>query len=398
MTQLKKPDWLEPYPWQISASVRIHDGDLPVRAEPGAGKTIAAFLCAIELRATKILIVAPPGTVANQWVEEASKFGGSATLLGAKNVGGDKLKRQLVDFYDPTNDDLKIGVLPWSRLSRKVDAKATLQALAELSDESAFTPPIDFLVVDESHYAQNETSTRTLALLGSPDRYKRRTLGLRHSAARIMALSGTPVTSYPHKYRAQFVLGKGRRLDPVVLDAKAYERKYWAGRMEYNYAAKRKTWVVDASPSKPDEHAELLNKSMMLVDIDALRGQLPAYRRELRFDDDPEKAAQVLPEEVKEWADAKEAGDDAQVPSIPSLEFLADIRREQTVERLPILGDIVKSWDQETKDADTMLIWCQYQSSAEAIADYLRDNIIEKTPKLRAQKRPRDGHTWRRTE
>jgi len=384
---IQKPDHITPYPWQEEVAQLVQTGRraLACAAPPGAGKTIAGLL-AIEAAAkagaahaaslgkeptgSSSLIVAPAGKVAAQWVAEARGWGCEAVLLGGPGRGERKLAAQVLESLGPAAaGSHMVLVLPWSRCQRKADAKALLNVLDRLafalSDNQAV---FGVLLVDESHYAQGaEDTVGGCTTLGyASKRGHKQIKGLRHYAARVLALTGTPVTSRPPLVRAQLLFA---RLDQIAEDRHglmpdrfAYERRWWGGRQAFNYAARRNIWVTEETPAAG--HLALVNEAIYRVDPAQLRAQLPAHRRVMLtgFEEG------AVPSELKEWADAKEAGEEL---ALPSLEDLAEMRREATAERARGIAELAEAWGREAPEGQMLIVWCAYRESVGHITDAL---------------------------
>lgn len=349
---------ITPYPWQLQVAVRVQDQRrLAVEAAPGAGKTLAAIVAAQTCRPASVLIIAPPGRVARQWLRVAGEAGATdAAIYGGRGEGGIDLAQALLAARARgTAETPAVCILPWSRLARINDAGPVLHM------HGGCTRTWGLLVVDESHYAQGaEDVARGRTLLGWHDgRARQAHPGLMHYADRILALSGTPTTSDPKRIRAQLLLaGLGNR--PELKTKYKYEARYWNGRQKYSYAAKRLLWECDDTPT--DDHAELVRAGLVRVSVEELRAQLPAHRRTLRTDWEP---GAPPPAELVAWADARAAG---KVKPLPQLEVLADLRREATQVRADEIAAEAAAWHEEAPEGDCLLIWCCYQESTETLA------------------------------
>ncbi len=161
---------------------------LLVADDVGLGKTIEAGLAMLELmargRASRILIVTPPGLM-DQWREELrDKFGLEFTLID--NASG----------LSKVQTDLPAGVSPWDALPRVITSIDFLKK--ETVRNRALRKRWDLIVVDEAH---------GLAESGTPDnpyRTQRTRLGfaLRDAARGLLLLTATPHNGYSHSFRS----------------------------------------------------------------------------------------------------------------------------------------------------------------------------------------------------
>jgi hypothetical protein len=367
-----KPSALTPYPWQRIVADRYHAAaqagqalGLSVAAAPGAGKTIAALMVAeaVPMAPSSVLIIAPPGRVARQWLQEAQAWalpGYQPRLVGGSGHGSTALATDLVAILA----DGGTAILPWSRLQRKQDWEPLRQALDTWAVPGQGWHRIGLLVLDEAHYAQAaEAGERGKAALGHR-RGAHSIRGLRHFARHVLALSGTPVTSKPNLIRAQLLFARadrGPHAEELNLrTARSYEADWWGGRLAYNYAAKRETWVVNDEPEAG--HAELIAPHVVTVSTEELRAQLPAHRRLLLTDLAPGAG---LPEDLADWT---AAGRTIAEASLPMLQDLAIIRREDTEARAPEIAELAAQWHREAPAGRLLLVWTAYQESAEVLA------------------------------
>lgn len=357
---------ITPYPWQAAVAARLLEQHrLAVEAAPGAGKTLAAIVAAQALEPASVLIIAPPGRVARQWLRVCQQSGAtSAAIHGERGQGGVDLAAALLSARSAgTAARPAVCILPWSRLARINDAGPILHMHDGCAERWGL------LVVDESHYAQGaEDVARGRTLLGWYDgRARRAHPGLRHYADHTLALSGTPATSDPKRIRAQLLLAGLLESNPELSTRYKYEARHWGGRQKYSYAAKRLLWECDDTPS-PD-HAPLIRAGLVRVSPDELRAQLPAHRRVLRPDWTP---GAPPPSDLVAWAEARAAGKTA---PLPQLEMLADMRREATVARAGEIAQEVAAWHEEAEPGAVMLVWCCYQDSAEHLASAITDAL-----------------------
>jgi hypothetical protein len=145
----------------------------------------------------------------------------------------------------------------------------------------------------------------------------------------------------------------------------AYERRWWGGRREYSYAAKRELWVVEDAPAAG--HEDLVQRAIMRIDTAALRRQLPPHRRVML--DGFATRQMPVPQELEEWSAAGGGG------KIPALEDLADMRQDGTASRLPAVCEWVANWHASSAAGRLLLVWAVYQHSAVSIADALRTRL-----------------------
>ena len=170
---------------------------LLIADDVGLGKTIEAGLVLLELmarrRASRILIVTPPGLM-DQWRDELrDKFGLEFTLI--ENAAG--LSR--------IQTDLPAGTNPWDALPRVITSIDYLKK--ETVRNRALRKRWDLVIVDEAH---------ALAESGTPEnpyRTQRTRLGLalREAARGLLLLTATPHNGYSHSFRSLVEL-----IDPTL--------------------------------------------------------------------------------------------------------------------------------------------------------------------------------------
>jgi superfamily II DNA or RNA helicase len=177
--------------YQLAPTLRLLAKPRPsllVADDVGLGKTIEAGLAMLELmargRASRVLVVTPPGLM-DQWREELrDKFGLEFTLID--NAWG--LSR--------VQTDLPAGVSPWDALPRVITSIDFLKK--ETVRNRALRKRWDLIIVDEAH---------ALAESGTPDnpyRTQRTRLGLalREAARGLLLLTATPHNGYSHSFRS----------------------------------------------------------------------------------------------------------------------------------------------------------------------------------------------------
>ncbi len=177
--------------YQLAPALRVLAKPRPallVADDVGLGKTIEAGLAMLELmvrgRASRILIVTPPGLM-DQWQEELrDKFGLEFTLI--ENAAG--LARE--------QTNLPAGTNPWDALPRVITSLDYLKK--ETVRNRAFRKRWDLVIVDEAH---------ALAESGTPEnpyRTQRTRLGLalRESTRGLLLLTATPHNGYSHSFRS----------------------------------------------------------------------------------------------------------------------------------------------------------------------------------------------------
>ncbi len=177
--------------YQVAPALRVLAKPRPallIADDVGLGKTIEAGLAMLELmvrgRASRILIVTPPGLM-DQWrAELAEKFGLNFTLI--ENAAG--LAR--------VQTDLPAGTNPWDALPHVITSLDYLKK--ETVRNRALRKRWDLVIVDEDH---------ALAEAGTPDnpyRTQRTRLGLalREAARGLLLLTATPHNGYSHSLRS----------------------------------------------------------------------------------------------------------------------------------------------------------------------------------------------------
>lgn len=177
--------------YQLAPALRLLAKPRPallVADDVGLGKTIEAGLAMLELmvrgRASRILIVTPPGLM-DQWQNELrDKFGLEFTLI--ENAAG--LARE--------QTNLPAGTNAWDALPRVITSLDYLKK--ETVRNRALRKRWDLVIVDEAH---------ALAESGTPEnpyRTQRTRLGLalRKSARGLLLLTATPHNGYSHSFRS----------------------------------------------------------------------------------------------------------------------------------------------------------------------------------------------------
>lgn len=339
---------MKPYPWQIECERRfdtLKPGEgLVVTAPPGAGKTFAAIRCLQSDPWSQHVVIAPAGRVSAQWVN-ALKSNGLES----------KLTERASDV-----DDTPVLVLPWSRIALK-DSTDLVTSIRRRKPGC--------LIVDESHFAQAcGKSRRGRRLLGDA-----RGNGLRHSATKVLALTGTPILSKGPAIRAQLLLAGQDRNDTVLRSSTEYEAKYWGGRMAPNHAAGCWEWVTNDFITKGmrEEHDRLM-QCLLRVDASELRQQLPSHTRELVTLDRAISAG--ARSAICRWAEGVLTGDSGK--GFDDGTPLADERRAASLSRLPALKELVESWAEESEADEGCVIWCYYRETAKALQELFKAPMI----------------------
>jgi len=177
--------------YQLAPTLRILAKVRPtllIADDVGLGKTIEAGLAMLELmargRASRVLVVAPPGLM-DQWHDELlNKFGLEFTIIG------NAAELSTVQI------DLPAGVSPWDALPRVITSIDFLKK--ETVRNRALRKRWDLIIVDEAH---------ALAEAGTPEnpyRTQRTRLGLalRDSSRGLLLLTATPHNGYSHSFRS----------------------------------------------------------------------------------------------------------------------------------------------------------------------------------------------------
>ena len=177
--------------YQLAPTLRLLAKARPsllIADDVGLGKTIEAGLALLELmargRASRVLIVTPPGLM-DQWKNELlDKFGLDFTIID--NAGG----------LAAAQTDLPAGVSPWDALPRVITSLDFIKK--ETVRNRALRKRWDIIIVDEAH-ALSESGTPE-----NPYRTQRTRLGtaLRKSSRGLLLLTATPHNGYAHSYRS----------------------------------------------------------------------------------------------------------------------------------------------------------------------------------------------------
>lgn len=177
--------------YQLAPTLRILAKVRPrllIADDVGLGKTIEAGLALLELmargRASRVLVVTPPGLM-DQWQDELlDKFGLEFTIIGnAAELAA-------------VQTTLPAGVSPWDALPRLITSLDFLKK--ETVRSRALRKRWDLVIVDEAH---------ALAEAGTPEnpyRTQRTRLGtaLRDSSRGLLLLTATPHNGYSHSFRS----------------------------------------------------------------------------------------------------------------------------------------------------------------------------------------------------
>ncbi len=177
--------------YQLAPALRILAKPRPsllIADDVGLGKTIEAGLAILELmaraRASRILVITPPGLM-DQWQQELlDKFGLKFSLID--NASG--LAR--------AQTDLPAGISPWDAIPRIITSIDFIKK--ETIRNRALRKQWDLVIVDEAH---------ALAESGTPEnpyRTQRTRLGLalRNAARGLLLLTATPHNGYAHSFRS----------------------------------------------------------------------------------------------------------------------------------------------------------------------------------------------------
>lgn len=180
---------LEPY--QLIPVTQILNGphrNLLIADDVGLGKTIEAGLCIVELAARgvgqRVLLVVPPGLIA-QWLEEMrGKFGWTFKDI-ADSASLDQAQTELAE-----------GISPWAFYDRIITSTEYLKRPGVYS--AALRRPWDIIVVDEAHYLAESGSP------ANPYSTRRTNLGLelRKATRSLLLLTATPHNGYRHSFRS----------------------------------------------------------------------------------------------------------------------------------------------------------------------------------------------------
>jgi hypothetical protein len=177
--------------YQLAPALRILAKPRPsllIADDVGLGKTIEAGLVMLELmargRASRILIVTPPGLM-DQWQDELrQKFGLDFTIID--NASG----------LSTVQTGLPAGINPWDAIPRIITSIDFLKK--ETVRNRALRKRWDLVIVDEAHaLAESGTSD-------NPYRTQRTRLGLalREAGRGLLLLTATPHNGYSHSFRS----------------------------------------------------------------------------------------------------------------------------------------------------------------------------------------------------
>lgn len=202
----KFPEGLGLYPFQkvAVAFAEMSNGRCLIGDEMGIGKTISAIGYAALHPEARPAIVVCPANVKFNWKKELNKWlpservhvinagNKSMTASEAKELASvmgftAKTKAEAVDFLTDNNVDLKAG-LPESEF-----IIINYDLMAKMQDELIGIAP-RLVILDESHYIKNSGSKN------KPVQRTVATLNLCNYSSRVLALSGTAISSRPKEF------------------------------------------------------------------------------------------------------------------------------------------------------------------------------------------------------
>ena len=223
--------------YQLAPTLRLLAKPRPsllIADDVGLGKTIEAGLALLELmargRASRVLLVTPPGLL-DQWQQELRhKFGLEFTLI--ENASG--LSR--------VQTDLPAGVNPWDALPRVITSMDFLKK--DTVRHRALRKRWDLVIVDEAH---------ALAESGTPDnpyRTQRTRLGtaLRDASRGLILLTATPHNGYSHSFRSLLEL-----VEPTLATLKGSPDQIQR-RIDTTRIRRMKTQITRRRPDGRKEH------------------------------------------------------------------------------------------------------------------------------------------------
>ncbi len=177
--------------FQLAPALRILAKPRPsilIADDVGLGKTIEAGIVMLELmarrRASRVLIVTPPGLL-DQWQEELSEKFGLAFVVIPDSAG-----------LSMVQTELPAGLVPWDALPRVITSVDFLKKQSVRA--RALRKRWDLIIVDEAHGLAESGTPR------APYRTQRTRLGLalRDAARGLILLTATPHNGYSHSFRS----------------------------------------------------------------------------------------------------------------------------------------------------------------------------------------------------
>jgi len=282
--------------------------------EMGLGKTVQALALANLVGARRILVICP-AAVLLQWRAACRRF-----------------------LLPPTTtfliNDAKHGVHPGVR----VVLVSYDRCRGPIGDALA-AEPWDLMVLDEAHYLRNYTAARTEAIVGSRDQKRRNARpGVIRNAARIVALTGTPL---PNRPRECYTLA--RALNFEALDFMSEE----AFQDRFNPSA---TFMMP-TPENPNRRV-ILEKTGRLPELNA-RLRCNFMVRRLKADAAPgmpEKSYALVPVGNRETEKVVKAErlldinpDSLDAVPMDMQGHIAALRREMGLAKIPLIVDYVRT-------------------------------------------------------
>lgn len=315
--------------------------------EMGVGKTPESICAAQLLKLERVLIITPK-SCALGWRDEIKTWCGRDA-----EVYLTKKKAQ-----DPT----KTGwfVVPWSQAAAR-------------ADQLILSGRWDVVIIDESHYAKNPQTQRTVAVFGKWKKSKgqwARIKGLIDVADRVWCLTGTPIKNKPiDLYPSLHALNAGKYAASYEVFGQRFCKQVnrWAPR-GYDY-----TGAINLDELNDKLRSTIMVrrlKSEVMTDLPALqRSVIPMQADTKDLKQIIKREKELVPMETRDQIkDALGAG------KVPGFEFVSEVRKELGVAKIPMM---IKYAQEQHELANEPLIVCAYHREViEGIAEGLNEKGI----------------------
>lgn len=298
----------------------------------GLGKTIQAIMAINEIKPANVLIVVPNALVL-QWYDKISEW--------------------------LTSKETLVYICPWSRLI-KMDQKIYW----------------DMCIVDEAHYAKNESSKRSQAFQSLQAKYK-------------LALTGTPLLGNPMD-----IWPVMQWLEPYVLGNKTWFENRYCHRVLKQIPARgggyRRVWTYAGGRNVHELQKKLRETIMIARRKSDVLPQLPPKSRSVITLDVGADIKQMESRIVALWEEVHSKGND-----IKLWNNIFRLRKECALMKVPkINAFIAEIWSEISSDERRpFVIWAHHLEVIDAIYDHainMADNKPITVETLDGRKKPDD--------